>query len=578
MAGKKAANLLAPLRHRDFRLLTLALAISGAGSWAYNVGLAVYVYDQTHSATWVGAATVGRFVPSMLFGAYGGVLAERFERVRLMIVLNLICTALMTVLAVITAAKGAALLVIVLAGLNAVASMAFTPADYAMTPQVVPAAELAAANTVRNTVENLTVIAGPALGGLLLVLGPTPIAFAVNAGSFLVAALICGLVRARSKPVDVTESGEAGPLRQMLVGISTILTSASTTMLVLYSVIASFVYGVDTVQFILLSDQRLGTGTNGYGYLLAGLGVGGVLAAGIVNRISGWPRLGTVILTGMAVYCLPTLLFLGVHSPVAAFLIQAVRGAGTLVVDVLAMTALQRSLPSDRLARVMGAFFTLVLGAISLGALLTPVLFDHTSLNTTIWAAGLVLPAACLLGWPWLRQMDTANVAHLAAIRPRLLVLERAAILAEAQQAALEQMAATATEMDVPAGTAVVTEGEPADAFYVIESGAMTVHSRGEAAVGRDLPALGAGDYFGEIGLIEHIPRTATVVASQASRVLRIEGEDFLAALTAASASGSLLEGARLRLSRTPSYQPSGMLAPADSAPQVPAAPAPAGE
>ena len=554
----KKDGVLAPLRHRDFRLLTLALGVSGAGSWAYNVALAVYVYEQTHSAAWVGAATIGRFVPSMVFGAYGGVLAERFERVRLMVVLNLICMGLMGVLALITQEKGPVLLVIALAGVSSVVGMTFTPADYAMTPQVVPPSLLAAANTVRNTVENLTVIAGPALGGLLLLLGPPPIAFAFNAGSFLVAAAFTAMVRERSRPVDVTEGGESGPLRQMLVGINTVRTSVTATVLVTYSVIASFVYGVDTVQFVLLSRYQLGTGTDGYGYLLAGLGLGGVAAAGLVSRISSWDRLGTVILIGMAAYCLPTLLFLVVDNSVVAFLIQGVRGAGTLVVDVLAMTAMQRSLPGDKLARVMGAFFTLVLGAISLGALLTPQLYEHTNLDTTIWVAGLGLPALCLLGWPWLVRMDNSNLAHLAEIRPRLLVLQRAAILAEASQSVLERLASTATELEVPAGVAVVTEGEPADAFYVIESGVMAVHSHGDSTVSTALPPLGEGEYFGEIGLLERIPRTATVVASVPSKLLRVDGEEFLEALTTASASMSLLEGARVRLARTPSYPPSG--------------------
>src|SRR5579862_6114261 len=139
---------LAPLRHRDFRLLTLSLATSNAGSWAYNVGLAVYVYQETHSAAWVGAATVGRFVPSMLFGAYGGVLAERFERIKLMVAINVVCAALMVGLAVAADRHIAAWVVIVVAGVNGVANMTFTPADYAMTPQVVPEDQLAAANTL----------------------------------------------------------------------------------------------------------------------------------------------------------------------------------------------------------------------------------------------------------------------------------------------------------------------------------------------------------------------------------------------------------------------------------------------
>ncbi|HYU04133.1 MAG TPA: MFS transporter, partial [Jatrophihabitantaceae bacterium] len=101
MSKEKNAGLLNALRFPDFRRLMLAFAVSAAGSWAYNVGLAVYVYEQTHSPAWVGAATIGRFVPSLLFGAYGGVLAERFERVKLMVSLDLVCAMLMTVLTVI---------------------------------------------------------------------------------------------------------------------------------------------------------------------------------------------------------------------------------------------------------------------------------------------------------------------------------------------------------------------------------------------------------------------------------------------------------------------------------------------
>ncbi len=467
MSKEKNAGLLNALRFPDFRRLMMAFAVSAAGSWAYNVGLAVFVFEQTHSPAWVGAATIGRFVPSLLFGAYGGVLAERFERVKLMVSLDLVCAMLMTVLTVIVALKGPVLLAIVFAGLNSMISMMYQPAVAAITPQAVPERELAAANALTSTVEN-----------------------------------------------------------------------------------------VDTVQFVVLSEERLGTGAKGYGYLLAGLGVGGIAAAALVNRISSWPRLGTAILTGMAIYCLPTLLFLSVDQPVAAFFIEAVRGAGTLVVDILAITALQRSLPPDRMARVFGAFFTLVLTAISLGALVMPQVLAHTSLDTSLWLAGALLPALCALGWPWLRAMDNANVAHLAEITPRIIALERAGILAEASRAILERLASGATEVDVPTGQTVVTEGEQADAFYVLVSGAMTVRSHGATTVEHPLPGLTAGDYFGEIGLIEHIPRTATVAASEPSTVLRIEGDDFLDALTSATASPSLLEGARTRLARTPTYRP----------------------
>ena len=160
-----------------------------------------------------------------------------------------------------------------------------------------------------------------------------------------------------------------------------------------------------------------------------------------MKRISAWPRLGTAILIAMGVYCLPTLVLLTVRQPVAAFAVEVVRGAGTLVVDVLAMTALQRSLPQDKLGRVFGAFFTFVLIAISLGALATPPVLDAAGLDATLWLAGGLIPVLCLAGWPWLHRMDDANVAQLAEIAPRVALLQRAAILAESSRSTLERLA-----------------------------------------------------------------------------------------------------------------------------------------
>jgi CRP-like cAMP-binding protein/predicted MFS family arabinose efflux permease len=468
-----------------------------------------------------------------------------------MMTLDWLCAAWMVLLTVVAALEGPVWLAIALAGLTALTSTVYEPAVAAITPETVPERDLAAANTLRNTVDNVAIVAGPALGGLLLLVGPVALAFGVNAVSFLWSALLVARMRVRSRPVDVTEGGSSGPLRQMTIGFRAIASSATATMLVAYSVVASFVYGVDTVQFVVLSQERLGTGATGYGYLLAGLGVGGIAAAGLVNRLAARPRLGGVILLGMAVYCLPTLLFLVVDNPVAATGIQVVRGAGTLVVDVLAITALQRSLPKEVLGRVFGAFFTGVLAAISLGALVTPPVISAFGLDASIWLAGAALPALCLLGLPYLRRMDNVNVARLAAVEPRVQVLERLGILTEASRPMLERMAADAEEVEVPAGTVVIREGDEADAFYVLLEGEVGVRARGEDTVEHDLPPMESGSWFGEIGLLERIPRTATVTAVAPSRLLRIPGDAFVDALTNAPASTALLEGARSRLART---------------------------
>jgi MFS family permease len=551
MAKTAHRGLVATLGQRDFRLLMAGYSVSAAGSWAYNVGLAVYVYERTHSAAWVGAATIGRFVPCVLFGSYGGVVAERFERARLMVALDAICALLMTALSVVAAYHGAASLAIGIGAVNSLVSMAYQPAVAAITPQLVPEDNLAAANTLTSTVANLAVVAGPAIGALLLLIGTPVFAFAANALSFCWSALVVSRISSRSTPVDVTSGGSVGLVRQMMVGAQAIVTSPTATVLAAYSVVASFVYGVDTVLLVILSERRLGTGANGYGYLLAGLGVGGVLAAGLVKRISARPRLGTAIILAMAVYCLPTLALLTVREPATAFAVEVVRGAGTLVVDVLAMTALQRSLPQDKLGRVFGAFFTFVLTAISLGALVTPLVLNAAGLDATLWLAGGLIPALCLIGWPWLHRMDEVNVAQLAEIAPRVALLQRAAILAESSRSTLERLAKESTMLSAGTGEDVVREGDEPDSLYVIETGTMRVRSHVGTAEERELACLGPGDYFGEIGLIHHIPRTATVTATSPSRLLRMEGTAFLEALSSGVASPSLLEGAQARLAST---------------------------
>jgi MFS family permease len=536
------------LRRRDLRLLLSGLLISDLGNWAYNVALLAYVFDHTHSLGWVGAAGLARFLPALVLSAYAGVVAERFERVRVLVSSDVACVILQGLLAVVAVADGPPGVVVLLAGLSAIAGLVYNPAVSALIPQVAGERELTAANALNGTIENVTVMAGPAIGAGLLALGSPAFVFAVNAGSFAVSAVIVGRMHARSRPVDVTESGEAGALSQMLVGARAIVTSTAARVPVALCVLVSFVYGTDMVLFVGVSEARLGTGSQGFGYLLAGLGVGGLVAAAWVNGLASSRRLAVVITAGAALYCLPTALLTVVHAPGLAFALQLVRGAATLIVDVLAVTALQRAVPEETLARVFGVFFAFVLGAISLGTLVTPLIVNALGLNAGLLIMAFVPAALALACFPTLLRLDHAAADRLAELAPRIAVLERLGIFTAAPQAVLERLAAISTVVTFNAGQAIVREGEPADALYVILDGEVEVTARGESGAEHLLRTMGPETYFGEIGLLERIPRTATVTAQAATRCYRIEGDEFLNALTTTPPARSLIEGARSRL------------------------------
>ena len=547
----KDPGLTSSLKHRDFRLLMVAFTGASIGSWAYNVALVVWIFDETGSAAWVGASTIVRFVPAVIFSAYGGVIAERFERVRLMVVIDLCSFAVMVGLAVETAVDAPVMLVMVTAAITSSLSTVYEPATAALTPQLVGEKDLGSANALRNTIDNAAVIVGPALGAVVLLLGPPSAAIAVTASTFLVSAVVISRIGARSTPVDVTEGGEVGPLRQMLVGIKAITSSSTAFVLVAYSLVATLVFGIDTVLFVLLSRDVLGTGAEGYGYLLAGLGVGGVLAAGLVTRLERFPHLSVVILAGMAAYCLPTLMFVFVSDPVVAFAAQVVRGAGTLVVDVLAITALQRTLPRELLARVFGAFDTMVLLAIIAGSLLVPLVVSLIGLDGMLWVSAVAIPLACLLGWPALHRMDREAAVRRAALEPRIRLLADCDLFAAVSEGAIEQLAGSADDLHVDAGVTVIREGDLADAFYVIVDGLVTVSAHGEHGSPRSLGDMRTGDHFGEIGLVEQIPRTATVRSSTPCDLLSIDGPALIAALTESAPSAAFLDGAASRLGRS---------------------------
>ena len=566
-AGKAKVGYRALFRNRDYRLLFSGLAISMSGSWAYNVALVVFVFNATHSPAWVAAASMTRFLCALVASPFGGLIADRVERVRWMVTLDTVALILQALLALVAALNGAVVLAIILAALTSVTGSSYDPAARAATPAIVGEEHLAAANSAQSAVENLSVIIGPAIAGALLIFTTPEVVFAVNAVTFGLSAVLVSRMRARSRPADITEGGTVGPLKQMAGGLAAFFESPTVMLLAGFSILASFVYGTDTVLFVVISRDQLGTGSAGYGYLLAALGVGGIVMAAFMNRIAAARRLGAIIVIGMAVFCLPTALLTVVHAPWIAFLLEVVRGAGTIIVDVLAITALQRLVKPEVVARVFGVFFAFVLAAISLGALFMPILLGTVGLRTTLLIMGLAIPALSVAAYPFLRALDARALADLRAVEPRIATLQALDIFAGATRTALERLARGAVEETVDAGTVLIREGDPADDFFVLTDGTVDVSAVGEGGVEHAVGKLVPPDYFGEIGLLERRPRTATVITASECTILRINGDDFVDSLTVANLSPTALGGVQIRLART---HPTATLTFGQSTPEAP--------
>ncbi|MEY2424129.1 MAG: hypothetical protein QOI95_4196 [Acidimicrobiaceae bacterium] len=542
-AGARGGRFRDALRSRDLRLLAGAFLIDGLGSWAYLTVLIVYVFERTGSTTWIALLTASGWIPRVLLASYGGVLADRYERTRVMIVSALLSYFGMAALALVVAADGPLALILVLSAAAAAVSSPYRPAAGAITPEVVPERDLTAANGLFSALESSVVVIGPGVGALLLLADEPAAAIQLNALSFLASALLVFRLSVRSRG-DVAEEGES-VFRAFVNGVNALRAERVATVLVLFCALDSAVYGASTVLYVPISEQ-LGTGTNGFGYLLAGSALGGVVAAGLANRLSASRRLAPIIVAGIACQAVPFGLTAFVHTPVLGFGLQVVAGVGMIVVDVLAVTALQRDMPRGVLGRVLSLLDVAVILSILVSSFVFATLLSATDLHPSLFILGIGFPVLSLLGIGPLLRADRNSASRLRELEPRIALLQVLDLFEAASRRVLEQLAGSVEVVEIPDATDVVREGEAADALWIIVDGEVTV-----TVDGQFVRTMGPRSYFGEIGLLRGIPRTATVRTAEPTVLWRLSGEDFLAAVQENSASASLQGVAFARLSRT---------------------------
>src|SRR3954453_22398665 len=186
------------LRNRDYRFILAASATSQTGDGLYNVALIVWAYQATHSTAWVAGVTIARLIPYPLLGPLGGVVADRYDRRRVLVGSDLARVLVMVALAAVAAGGGPVGLAAGLAALASPLGTAYRPAVVGMLPDVVGEESLVAANAAESVVENLSVVVGPMIGAALLVVASPAAAFGVNALTFLASALCASAIRTRS--------------------------------------------------------------------------------------------------------------------------------------------------------------------------------------------------------------------------------------------------------------------------------------------------------------------------------------------------------------------------------------------
>lgn len=541
----------AALARSAFRWVLASHAASQIGQSLFTVAITVVVWQQTRSAAWVAAAATSRLLPYVLCSAPAGVLADRYDRRTLLGLAHATRIVCMAALVVAVLAQSAAPVVLALAFAATVAGTPCYPAVAAIIPRTVPTADLAAANALFTTVESTAFVVGPAIGGALLTLGPPAVTFAANAVVFGVA---LALLHPLSLPSAATDDAAgASFVGQFVDGVRAVVGSAEVAVPLLYMVVMNFVYGVSLVALLLVATDLMAVGAEGFGFLNAAVGAGAfavvlvsnrVAASGAPLRVLTWAVLASSV--PFAALAVTTSLPLGLG-------LAFVAGAGGLLTEVVGVTILQRVLDERVLARVFGILDTTVIGAILVGSAVVPPLVRLVGLRSTLVIGGALVPALSLAAVPRLRALSRVARARRRALAGPVRLLARQPVLRHAPRAVIERIAANIAVETCSVGVDVITQGDVPDDFYAVVSGRLGVYSVDDAGA-ELINELGHGDGFGEIGLLEGVPRTATVRTLEPVVLYRIAGRELVAAVNGAPAAAGSAPGGGLigRSARVP--------------------------
>ncbi|MCU1392029.1 MAG: major facilitator superfamily 1 [Ilumatobacteraceae bacterium] len=380
-----------PLRESPaFRRLFIGQAISSMGTQVTQVAVALQVYEITHSSLDVGLVGLAALGPLIVFGLYGGAIADAVDRRRLVFITStgeMVASAALLALALSRTERVAGLFVCVAvqAGFSAVSS----PTRRAIIPQLVRPELLQAANTLNYGVSSLAVIVGPLVAGVSVSTGGYSWAYAIDVASF------AGAFYAAARLPRLAPAADARPagLSSVVEGLRFIMTRRVVLMTFVYD-IAAMLFGAPRALIPALSHTLYHGGAGIAGLLYAAPSVGALLATILGGAIGRVHRHGLGVALAIATWGLAVAVFGLVSTLWVGLLMLAIAGAADTVSAVYRSTILQVSTPDAMQGRLQGVFIVVVTGGPRLGDIESGLVASAFDARFAVVSGGVACVAA----------------------------------------------------------------------------------------------------------------------------------------------------------------------------------------
>lgn len=378
---------LAPLIHRDFALFWSGAFVSNAGTWLQNVALSWLILSITDSPFWTSMVTFTQFFPMMIFGLPGGLMADRLERRRVLMVTQSVMMAVAFTLSIITFTGHASVATILpVLAVGGVALSFNAPSFQALVGDLVPRDVVIDAVSLNTAQFSAARVIGPVLGGMMLATVGAGWAFFANGVSFVAVLAALAMIRPRRQDPPASTGKRA-----LLGGVRAMNEQPVIKTILILTAILSFFTAPALALMSVLARDVLAMGPGGYGALFATFSVGAVAGA----LTTGWlvRRLGMrrAIALGVGLIGVSLALIAASRSVVATSLLLAVIGYSYTAVVSTTSTGTQLSVSATKRGRVMSLYMMSWAGMFPIGSLLSGIVATYLGAPATLLGAGVPL-------------------------------------------------------------------------------------------------------------------------------------------------------------------------------------------
>jgi MFS family permease len=384
------------LRHRNFQLFFSGQLISLTGTWMQNIAQAWLVYRITGSSLLLGSVGFAGQIPVFLLAPLGGIIADRYNRQRVVIVTQVASLLLAFAFAALTLA-GTILVwhIFVLAALLGVVNAVDIPTRQSFLVEMVGRDDLMNAIALNSSMFNGARIVGPAIAGILVASIGEGWCFFGNGVSYIAVIVGLLLIRVQKRP----RPAPASPLQHIIEGLSFARGAAPIRAVLLLLGIVSLVGMPYSVLMPVFADKILHGGARGLGILMGATGVGALLAALALAMRSGLTGLGRWITFAAGGFGASLVLFsLSHHFWLSAALLVPV-GFSMMLETSSSNTLLQAMVPDELRGRVMALYSMMFMGMAPFGAFFGGALADRIGAPLTVAIGGIgCIGAAILFG------------------------------------------------------------------------------------------------------------------------------------------------------------------------------------